>query len=174
MQEQRSHRLELLPAFAAGVSGIAMAIYQVATPGSPSGATYDTLLDWVRELLFVAFLASSAAGVAVAVRRDLAPKAAVLAGGGYTAILVGVLYGMVTREDPDWFFVLAGPGNLLAVAGFVTWALWGARTRALPVWAALMCGVGGTVAVLGAEFGTSVVIAGFWLYLAARSHQTKS
>lgn len=45
-----------------------------------------------------------------------------------------------------------------------------------------MCGVGGVVAVLGAEFGTSVLVGGFWLYVAARlhsaapdrSHQTKS
>jgi hypothetical protein len=33
----------------------------------------------------------------------------------------------------------------------------------------LLCGVGGLVAVLLAELGTSVLVAGFWFFLAARA-----
>jgi hypothetical protein len=171
----------MLPA-SAGLFAIAMAVYQVASPGSPA-ATFETLLDWVREGLFVGYLATSVLGVRVAAREGLASRGVLLCLGiGYGSIGLGVIYGMVTRDDPDWFFVLAGPGNLLAAAAFVVWAAWGYRHQVLPPWAASMCGVGGVVAVLGAEFGTSVVVGGFWLYVAARlhsaavdrSHQTQS
>ena len=158
----------------AGVSAVALAVYQVATPGSPQ-PTFETLADWLRETLFVAYLACSVGAVLGARRGALAPRfAAWTIGLGYGAVLAGVLYGMVTQEDPDWFFVLAGPGNLLAIAGFVVWAVWGHRTRALPPWAALLCGVGGLVAVMLAELGTSVLVAGFWLYLAARERSMAS
>jgi hypothetical protein len=73
---------------------------------------------------------------------------------------------MLLRDDPDWFFVLGGPGNLLAAAGFVTWAIWSRRRRVLPLFAALLCGVGGVVAVLFSELGTSVLIGAFFLWLA--------
>lgn len=171
----------LLPSLA-GASAIALAVYQVATPGPP-GATFDTVLDWVRELLFVTYLVTSVLAVHLAARSGLASvTAARLLTLSYGAIGVGVLYGMATRDDPDWFFVLAGPGNLLAVVAFVLWGVWGFRRRVLPGWAAVMCAAGGAVSVLGAEFGTSVVVGGFWLYLASRlssaargrSSQTKS
>ena len=152
----------------AGVLAIALAVYQVATPGGPA-ATYESLLDWLREGLFTAYLLVSVLAVRSAVGRGLAPAGAGWSIGiGYAAIAVGVVYGMVTRDDPDWFFVLAGPGNLAAAGGFVGWAVWGLRRRALPLWAACMGAVGGVVAVLGAELGTSVVVAGFWFYVAAR------
>lgn len=156
-------------AVSAGVAAVALAVYQVATPGSPQ-PTFETFTDWLREALFVAYLAASVGAVLGARRRALAPPAAAWSIGlGYGAVLVGVLYGMVTQDDPDWFFLLAGPGNLLAIAGFVVWAVWGYRTKVLPPWAALLCGVGGLVAVLLAELGTSVLVAGFWFFLAARA-----
>lgn len=162
------------PAVSAGVSAVALAVYQVATPGSPQ-PTFETFTDWLREVLFVAYLAGSVGAVLGARRHALAPRVGAWSIGlGYGAVLVGVLYGMVTREDPDWFFVLAGPGNLLAIAGFVVWAVWGYRTRVLPPWAALLCGVGGLVAVLGAELGTSVLVAGFWFFLATRARSKTS
>ena len=43
--------------------------------------------------------------------------------------------------------------------------VWGHRTRVLPLAVALLCGIGGGVAVLGSELGTSLLIAGFWVYL---------
>jgi hypothetical protein len=153
---------------AAGVTAIGLAIYQVATPGSPA-AEYGSVLDWVRELLFLGYLVGAVATVLASRRAGLCSRAASrLIGVGYGAIAAGVAAGMALREDPDWFFVLGGPGNLLAIGGFVTWAVWGQRRRVLPLFAALLCGVGGTVAVLFAEFGTSVLIGAFFLWLAFR------
>lgn len=164
----RSVALAPVVATTAGVAAFATAVYQVATPGPPQ-ATFESLADWLRELLFVTYLAASIATVALARRRQLAPRATLwLVGSGYGAILGGVLYAALTRDDPDWFFVLAGPGNLAAIAGFVVWAVWGRRTGVQPPWAAVLCGVGGTVAVLLAEVGTSVLIGGFLLHLATR------
>jgi hypothetical protein len=84
--------------------------------------------------------------------------------------VVGVVSGLVLREDPDWFFLIGGPGNLLAGIGFVTLAVTGWRRDVLPAWASLLCAVGGLVAVLLSEFGTSVLIGAFWLYVATTLH----
>jgi hypothetical protein len=150
----------------AGLSALAMAIYQVATPGAPD-ASYETLVDWLREAVFLSYLLASCAAIRLAYRAAMAPRAAMLlVAGGYGAIVVGVSAGMVLGEDPEWFMVLGGPGNLAAVAGFVTWAVWGARRRVFTRPLALLCAVGGSFAVFGAEFGLSVLVAGFWLLLA--------
>lgn len=163
-----SSGLAVAAAATAGVAAFGTAIYQVATPGPPQ-ATFVTLADWLRELLFTTYLAAAIATVILARRHRLAPRATVwLVGLGYGAILAGVLFAALTREDPDWFFVLAGPGNLAAVVGFVVWSVWGRRTGELPLWAAVLGGVGGTVAVLLAELGTSVLVGSFLLYLASR------
>lgn len=157
-------------AVTAGLAALGTAAYQVATPGPPQ-ATFDTLGDWLREILFVAYLVGSIGAVVLARRHRLAPRLTVwLVGVGYGAILGGVLYAAATRDDPDWFFVLAGPGNLAAIVGFLVWAGWGLRHRVLPPWAAVLCGVGGTVAVLLGELGTSVLVGSFFLYLASRLH----
>ena len=152
----------------AGAAALMMAIYQVASPGPPE-ASYDSALDWARELIFLGYLCSAVVATVLAARRRTAPRAAArLITLGYGAVAVGVAAGMAMREDPDWFMLLGGPGNLLAMAGFVTWAVWGHRTRVLPPAVALLCGVGGVVAVLGSELGTSVLIAGFWFYLTSQ------
>lgn len=169
-RQQPSPALAPVTAVMAGLAAIGTAVYQVATPGPPQ-ATFETLGDWLRELLFVGYLAASVGAVVLARRHRLAPAASAwLVGLGYGAILGGVLYAAVTRDDPDWFFVLAGPGNLAAIVGFVLWAVWGAKERVLPTRAALLCGVGGTVAVLLAELGTPVLVGSFFLYLATRLH----
>jgi hypothetical protein len=152
----------------AGAAALMMAVYQVASPGTPE-ATFDSALDWARELIFLGYLCSAVVATVLAARRGTAPRSAArLITFGYGAVAVGVAAGMAMREDPDWFMLLGGPGNLLAMAGFVTWAVWGHRTRVLPPAVALLCGVGGVVAVLGAELGTSVLISGFWFYLTSQ------
>ena len=89
---------------------------------------------------------------------------------GYGAVVAGVVFGLVLREDPEWFFLLGGPGNVLAGIGFVTLAVAGWRRDVLPAWAPLLCAVGGLVAVLLSEYGTSILIGAFWLYIAATLH----
>jgi hypothetical protein len=161
-----------IPASVAALTAAGIAAYQALTPGSP-GATFGSLNDWARDLLFLGYLVASVLAVRASRRAGLAPRAAsLLITFGYGAIAVGVSAGLVLQEDPDWFMVLGGPGNLAALAGFVTWAIWGVRTRTLPAWAALLCGVGGLVAVLFAEFGTSILIASFWCYVVARTNRS--
>lgn len=160
-------RVHVLP-LVAGVSAIAMAIYHVATPGPPE-AGYESPLDWVREGLFLAFLVATVLAVWSSVHSALAPRAtALLITVAYGAIAVGVLVGLVLQDDPSWFMFLGGPGILLSAAGFVIWAVWGARRQVVPVWAAVLCGIGGLLVIVSSEFGTSVLLGGFWLYLAFR------
>lgn len=160
----------LLPAIA-GSAAVAIAIYQVATPGTPT-ATFDSPLDWIREVLFLSYLLASIGSIRLAARSGLATRwPALLVSVGYGLISVGAAYGMVTREDPDWFFVLAGPGQLLAIVGFIWFAISGFRRRVLPGWAALLAGAGGTVAIIMAELGSSVLIGAFWLWVASQSRR---
>ena len=63
----------------AGIAALLMAVYQVATPSGPA-ATYDTLLDRSREVLFLSFLVLSILATIRAARRATAPRA--------TAVLV--------------------------------------------------------------------------------------
>jgi hypothetical protein len=149
-----------------------MAIYQVATPGPPS-ATFDSALDWAREALFLTYLLASIGAFVLAARTGLATRwPAALVIGGYTLIAVGVVCGMVLRDDPDWFFILAGPGQLAATIGFIWFAVSGVRRQELPVLAATLAGVGGTVAIVMAELGASVLVGAFWLWIASGSHRS--
>jgi len=158
----------VLVTVAAGITAIAMAVYQVATPGAPS-ADFDSVLDWAREALFLTYLVTSMAAITVARRAGLAPRAAyLLITLGYGAIAAGVIAGMIARDDPAWFFVVGGPGNLAAAIGFVIFAVHLRRRVGFPLWSAVLCGVGGVLAVLMSELGTSVLIGAFWLFLAGR------
>ncbi len=59
--------------------------------------------------------------------------------------------------------MLAGPGNLAAIVGFVWAGIWGWRRHVMPVWAALLLVLGGLTAVLLSEFGTGLLIGCFWV-----------
>jgi hypothetical protein len=156
----------------AGATAAAMAIYQVARPGSEA-ATFDSVLDWLREGLFLTYLLGSILTMVFATRTGLATRApALLVSAGYGLIAIGVLVGMALQKDPDWFFVLAGPGLLASTTGFVWFAVSGFRRRVLPGWAALLAGVGGATAIAMSELGTSILIGAFWLWVAAESGKT--
>jgi hypothetical protein len=155
----------------AGLSAIGLAVLMVTVEGPP-GFRLETASDWGRELGFLTYLASSVVAVGAVRRRDLIPNApSLLIQIGYGLLVVGVSAGVILGEDPEWFFVLGGPGNLMAGVGFVWWAVWASMSKALPAWLAVLAGVGGFVAVLGAEFGTGVLIGSFWLVMAARSRR---
>ena len=155
-------------AVAAAAGAVALAVYQVATPGPPE-ASYDTVSDWVRETLVMVFLLGTVGGAQGAARAGLAPPVpAALVSAGHGLIAVGVAIGMALRDDPDWFMLLGGPGQILSTVGFVWWAVAGWRKGILPGAVALLAGVGGTVAFLGSEIGLSVLVAGFWFWVAAR------
>ncbi len=154
-------------AVAAGLAAMALAIYHVVTPGSPGGATYESLSDYWREVGFLVYLASSVVAVLTASRVGISGRAgAWMVGSGYVLIAFGVAVGLIVREELDWFFVVAGPGLLLSTIGFIVFAVGIWRRSSLPRWAAIMCGVGGAVAILMSEFGTGVLIGSFWLFVA--------
>jgi hypothetical protein len=174
--EPRSTRPQLNPVtslariltFGAGISAVLMAVYQVASPGSP-GANYASIGDFVREGLTLGYLLLSCAAVGTAWRAGIIGRVgALLVIIGYGLITIGVAIGLILRSDPDWFFLLGGPGNLAAGIGFVVMAVTIWRARALPRWSAVLCGVGGFFAILLAELGTTVLIGAFWLFLATR------
>jgi hypothetical protein len=150
----------------AGLVAMAGAVYQVVTPGSPQ-FSLSSASDWVRELSFLAYLVSTCIAVVAARRVGLVTRVpGILVPLGYGLIALGVLAGLVLREDPEWFFLVGGPGNLLAAIGFVWWAIAGWRSGVLPGWASLLVGVGGFFAVLFSEFGTGLLIGSFWVWLA--------
>jgi hypothetical protein len=171
-----THLITAIPAAVPALTGaaaIAMAIYQVARPGSEA-PTFDSVLDWLREGLFLTYLLASILTMVLATRTGLANRApAVLVSAGYGLIGIGVVCGMALQKDPDWFFVLAGPGLLASTAGFVWFAMSGFWRRALPGWAALLAGVGGATAIAMSELGTSILIGAFWLWAAASDPKTK-
>jgi hypothetical protein len=150
----------------AGLMAMGGAVYQVVTPGSPQ-FSLSSASDWVRELSFLAYLVSTCVAVVAARRVGLVTRGpGILVPLGYGLIALGVLAGLVLREDPEWFFLVGGPGNLLAAIGFVWWAIAGWRSGTLPGWASLLLGVGGFFAVLFGEFGTGLLIGSFWVWLA--------
>ncbi len=153
----------------AGASAIALAVLLVTVEGPPE-FRLETASDWLRELGLLLYLAASIVAVAaVRGREQIARAPSLLIQIGYGLLVIGVSAGVILGDDPDWFFVLGGPGNLMAGIGFVWWAVWASVRRTLPVWLAVLGGVGGFVAVLGAEFGTGVLIGSFWLVMAARA-----
>ena len=74
---------------------------------------------------------------------------------------------------PDWFIFLGGPGNLLAIVGWLILGVTSSRRRLLPRWTAVLGAVGGVFAVVFAEFGSEILIATFWLYIAFQPSQAK-
>lgn len=156
-------------AIVVALASIVGAIYQLSTSSGP-GATYESASDYVREIAFLTYLVGTI--VAIRAARSVGiitrnPSWLIVI--GYGLITVGVTIGLALRDDPDWFFLLGGPGNLLAAIGFVAWGVIAGRTKVFPWWLAGLCIVGSLVAVLFAEFGTGLVIAAFWLVIAART-----
>lgn len=151
---------------APGILAGTIAIYMVLTDTAP-----QDLSSWASRLsygLFAAYLTTSILGANTAVRARLAPRAVGwLIGAGYGLVLTAVIAQTVTASEPPWFIFVAGPGQLLAIAGFLTWAVWGKRNRLFGLSVSLLCAVGGITAIIGSEAGLSVLIAGFWFAMTA-------
>ena len=162
-------------AVAAAVGGLAitLAVLVVAVFPASEQNPDDLYADrwaYARDIGLLLFLLGTVAAVEVVRRRRLGPAVATrLVQVGYTLVAIGVVAGLILGSDPGWFFVLAGPGILASVVGYVWWAIETGRRRVFPVWAAVLLGVGGLTALALAEYGTTVFIGSFWLYLAARS-----
>lgn len=150
-----------------GVLALVMAIYLVA--GGEGSDELTSLASRASFALFGAYLTASIVGAFVAVRAGLAPPVVSwLVGAGYALVLAAVVALNVLAREPAWFMFMAGPGQVLAMIGFGTWAVWGRRNRIFNLGVALLGAVGGVTAIIGSEAGLSVLIAGFWFALAAQ------
>lgn len=151
----------------AGVMAVVLAFYLIAVEPPSSGQQhFDSLSEFGREGITMLWLASSIGAVWAARRAGIASDPALrMIAVGYGLILAGVVIGVGLRRDFWWFLLLAAPGQLLSMAGFVTWAVWARRHSIFGRPTALLCAVGGLVAILGAEFGLTVLIGGFWFGL---------
>jgi hypothetical protein len=150
-----------------GLLALVIAIYMVGWGAGPEDLT--SVAARLSYALFGSYLAASAVGAFVAVRAGLAPAVvAWLIGAGYGLVLAAVVALSVMAREPAWFMFLAGPGQLLAIAGFGTWAVWGKRHQVFNLGVALLCAIGGVTAIIGSEAGLSVLIAGFWFALVAQ------
>jgi hypothetical protein len=149
-----------------GILAVTIAIYMVGWGDGPQDL--GSLASRLSYALFGAYLAASAAGAYAAVRAGLAPRVVSwLIGAGYGLVLSAVVALNVLAREPSWFMFLAGPGQLLAMVGFGVWAVWGRRRGVFGLGVALLGAIGGVTAIIGSEAGLSVLIAGFWLALAA-------
>ena len=150
-----------------GALALVIAIYLVGWGDGPDDLT--SLASRLSYALFGGYLATSVIGAVVAVRAGMAPPVVSwLVGAGYGLVLTAVVALNVMAREPSWFLFLAGPGQLLAMIGFGTWAVWGKRHRIFNLGVALLGAVGGLTAIIGSEAGLSVLIAGFWFALAAQ------
>jgi hypothetical protein len=148
------------------VLGLALVTLVLTRPGEAQ-ADYTSVRGWLLELTFLAYLVSTGfAAQALVHLRVIRSLAARLVQAGYGLIGVGVVIGMALRDDPDWFFALAGPGLLASFAGFVLLAVDGFRRRTLPRPVAVLGGVGGALAIPFAEVGTTLLVVVFWATLA--------
>lgn len=151
---------------AAATAG-ALALVLVLRDGKPE-PNFSDLAQYAQDGLFMAYLVAAAVALVLASRAGLVARtAARLVAAGYGMLVVGVAAGMALREDPEWFAVIGGPGNLLAGIGFVVLAVAAVRRRTLPVPQAVLGGVGGFFAVLMSELGSGVLVAAFFAWLAA-------
>jgi hypothetical protein len=107
---------------AAGCLAILFAAEMLLRDGPPT-ADYESTAGLLREFATLGWFVATALAALAAGRSRWAPRrAAWLITIGYGLIAVGVAFGLILRDDPDWFFLLGGPGNLLGGIGFVWWA----------------------------------------------------
>jgi hypothetical protein len=146
---------------------LGMTIYVLLS--GPGGDVYDGPEDHAADAIFAAFLATTVVGTFAAARDALAPRLVPwLIGIGYGLVGSAVVAMSILRHEPSWFMFIAGPGQLLAMGGFVTWAVWARRHGVFGWPVALLCGVGGLTAIIGSQAGLTLLIVGFWFSLAAR------
>ena len=154
----------------AGLCAIGLAVYGAVSTAPPS-ADYETFGGNAREIAFLVYLLASTGAMGATRRADIASRRAMrLINVGYGLVAVGVMAGMILREDPDWFAAVGIPGNLLAMAGWISFGIASARTHRLPRWLATLAAIGGVFAVLFADFGSGVLIGWFWLSMAHREN----
>ncbi|HEX6301492.1 MAG TPA: hypothetical protein VF148_13590 [Acidimicrobiia bacterium] len=149
---------------------------QLTNPRFDSELT--TAVDWAKEISLTLFIGATIVAMLGLVSYRVVPRV----GGsaflvGQSLILVGLLAGLLLGHAPDWFFVVGGPGNLLAFIGMMVVAVYAWRHRTLPRVIAVLMPLSVLFGVGVAEFGggivTAVVCAGVGIRLSAYSKSVK-
>lgn len=153
-------------AWIASATAGALALMLVLRDG-PSKPDFSEPLQYVQDSLFLAYLVAAGAALLLAAGAGLVARtAARLVAVGYGLLVIGVAAGMALREDPEWFAVIGGPGNLLAGIGFIVLAVAAVRRGTLPVPLAVFGGIAGFFAILFSELGSGLLVAIFFALLA--------
>jgi hypothetical protein len=138
---------------------------------------YDKPIEYVNDGFFALALLGIALTVLLVAR--LTGRAVWIARAvavGDVLLIIGVLIGMISGEDPEWFFVLAGPALLLNLFGLIllAWKWW---STFIPKWALIPAALTVPAGIVGGEAGFPAWIPALgWLGYAsgiaghARSH----
>lgn len=140
--------------WAPAVAGIGLIVQfaYVMAAGQPDGVyrPFDAVL-------FVTLTSTLVAYQAFPLLQGGARWPARLAGAGIGLIALGVAIGFVANDDPEWFFMLAGPGLLSWLLGSIVIAVRTWRSQGLPRAIAPFIALLMPLAVIGSEAGTGVI-----------------
>lgn len=153
------------------VAGVVAALaWTSAAVIAMTNPTFDdqltTTVDYLNDGSFSLALIATAVTCQHLLRLGAARTPVRLVQAGYLLVAVGVVAGLVLGHSPAWFAAVGVPGNLLALVGMVWLGIHGLVRRTLPRPLAALAIPAGLLAVIGAEFGTSLVAALFWLLVA--------
>ena len=81
-------------------------------------------------------------------------------------LIVGILAGMASGEDPSWFLAFGVPGQLLNLVGLIALAVSSWRVGQFARWSLALIAVTVPLGIIGSEAGLSVIPAVGWLGVA--------
>lgn len=170
----RRSQVIALPAVLRASGVVAAAAWTLLAVVQLTNPTFDdqltSAIDYVNDSTFtLALITSAIAGNALHLigRPRVVPVRLMQL--GYVLVAVGVGVGLALGHSPSWFAAVGVPGNLLAIVGMVWLGIHGLARRSLPWWLAGLAIPTGLLTVLFAEFGTSLLAAGFWLLVVTRA-----
>lgn len=101
-------------------------------------------------------------------RQQVSPAiagSAIAAGVSALLLIVGISIGIALADDPDWFFVIGGPGQLLWLIGTIGLGVQIWKARVFPRWTAIGSGLSVPFGIIGSEVGLTAVVGVTWLVL---------
>lgn len=154
-------------AIAAGLSGLALAVIQLTS--GPFDGNYERTADYLNDFALVGLLAFAIGGE-LGLRRSQgsAPWAIRTAIAGQCLLIIGISIGIALGDDPDWFFVIGGPGQLLWLTGTIGLGVQIWRTGVYPRWTAAGIALSVPFGIIGSEIGLTAVVGVTWLFLGFR------
>ncbi len=168
----RTPHLSWLAPLTAGIGWLSIAAVQLS--GHDFRGHYDAPIDYVRESGLMLAFASTAASALLMSRaqggRGTWPARGVVASAA--AAVVAVAIGMVSGEEPDWFFGVMGPALLVMMVSLVVMAVRSWNTGIAPRWALVLTALT-PVSIPAFWMGFSVLPAVGWLGIAWRMSRGK-